>query len=421
MVSASTTATAAGAAPAPLPLHIRIFSSLIQLYHESLGRKAVTSSNNATVEASVDFSKIRYSQVWEDTRLLRQGLRLKPQSRVLSIASAGDNAFALLLDDAREVVAIDFSPAQLALCALKIAAYKSLEYDEFTQLLGFELMGQDIGPDARVALYQDKVRPALTNEEYRTYWDEHLDLIRGKIIHIGRLEKFFGMYRKYILPFAHYKSTTRTLLDGQDQASQIKFFDSVWNTWLWRAGTRAFFGQLSLGHLGRDPKFFEHVRLDVGAFLLGKISNGIRNIPIWDNYYAEYVFTGQQGGRNALPDYLVKENYEIIRSRIDRVKLVRADVLKYLESDECGHFDGYNLSDIFEWMGEDLFKTFLTAIHNKGTKDARICYWNLFVPRERPEELKHLIHSEIELSDAATAKDRTYFYRRFVIETVIKN
>ncbi|KAF9362706.1 hypothetical protein BGX34_005643 [Mortierella sp. NVP85] len=408
------------ATPEALPLHIRLFSSAIQFYHEFLGRKAITSSKSATVEASVDFSKIRYSQVWEDTRLLRQGLRLQPQSRVLSIASAGDNAFALLLDDPREVVAIDFSPAQLALCALKIAAYKTLNYDDFTQLLGFEFDGRDIGPEGRVALYEEKVRPALTTEEYRSYWDENLDLIRNKIIHIGRLEKFFGIYRKYVLPLSHFKSTTRTLLDGQDLASQSKFFDSIWNTWIWRAGTRTFFGQMSLGHLGRDPKFFEHVRLDVGAFLLGKISNGVRNIPISDNYYAEYVFTGQQSGKNALPDYLVRDNYDIIRSRIDRVQLIRADVLKYLESEESGYFDGYNLSDIFEWMGEDLYKTFLTAIHKKGTKDARICYWNLFVPRERPEELKHLIRSEIELSDAATAKDRTYFYRRFVIETILK-
>lgn len=445
-----TSTTSTSASPAALPLHIRLFSSVIQMYHASLGRKTVQSSKDATVEASVDFSKIRYSQVWEDTRLLRQGLRLKPNSRVLSIASAGDNAFALLLDDAREVVAIgkkvcrswneyttleqysrriilmppshstDFSPAQLALCGLKIAAYKTLEYHEFTQLLGFEFDGHDIGAEGRVTLYQDKVRPALTNEEYRAYWDENLDLIRNKIIHIGRLEKFFGLFRKYVLPLAHYQSTTRTLLDSKDQAKQIKFFDSIWNTWIWRAGVRTFFGQMCLGHLGRDPKFFEHVRLDVGAFLLGKINNGVRNIPIWDNYYAEYVFTGQQSGNNGLPDYLVKENYEIIRSRIDRVKLVRADVLKYLESEESGHFDGYNLSDIFEWMSEDLFKTFLTAIHKKGTKDARICYWNLFVPRERSEDLKHLIRSEVELADAATAKDRTYFYRRFVIETILK-
>ncbi|KAF9425572.1 hypothetical protein BGZ94_007416 [Podila epigama] len=427
-VSTSSTSTA----PAPttagqekqtaLPLHIRLVSTLVQFYHQSLGRKTVEAgANGATVEATVDFSKIRYSQVWEDTRLLRQGLRLKPQSRVLSIASAGDNAFALLLDDAREVVAIDFSPAQLALCALKIAAYKTLEYDEFTQLLGFEFDGKDIGAQGRVGLYQNKVRAAITNDEYRTYWDEHLDLIEAKIIHIGRLEKFFGIYRKYIIPLAHYKSTIKTLLSSTDLAKQAKFFDSVFNTWIWRAGTRAFFGQMSLGHLGRDPKFFEHVRLDVGAFLLSKVSNGVRNIPIWDNYYAEYVFTGQQGGLNALPDYLVKENYETIRSRIDRVTLIRADVLKYLESEESGRFDGYNLSDIFEWMGEDLFKTFLTAIHKKGTKDARICYWNLFVPRERPDDMKDLIQSEVELSDNATAKDRTYFYRRFVIETILKD
>ncbi|KAG0348409.1 hypothetical protein BG004_005250 [Podila humilis] len=405
-----------------LPLHIRLISSLVQVYHQSLGRKTVEpSTKGATVEATVDFSKIRYSQVWEDTRLLRQGLHLKPQSRVLSIASAGDNVFSLLLDDVREVVAIDFSPAQLALCALKIAAYKTLKYDEFTQLLGFEFDGKDIGAEARVILYQDKVRAAITKVEFRTYWDENLDLIRNKIIHIGRLEKFFNLYRKYVLPLAHYKSTVRSLLANQDLTKQEKFFDAIWNTWIWRAGARAFFGQMSLGHLGRDPKFFEHVRLDVGAFLLSKISNGVRNIPIWDNYYAEYVFTGQQSGKNALPDYLIRENYETIRSRIGRVKLVRADVLRYLQSEESGHFDGYNLSDIFEWMDEDLFKTFLTAIHNKGTSDARICYWNLFVPRERPEELKELIRSEIELSDAATAKDRTYFYRRFVIETILKD
>ncbi|KAF9909467.1 hypothetical protein BX616_011159 [Lobosporangium transversale] len=411
-----------------LPPHIRLLSSLIQLYHHFLGRKPAQSSKDATVEATVDFSKIRYSQVWEDTRLLRQGLRLKPQSRVLSIASAGDNAFALLLDDPREVVAIDFSPAQLALCALKVAAYKTLEYEEFTQLLGFEfsdadghILHPDIGPDSRVALYQNKVRAALTNEEYRVYWDENLDLIRQKIIHVGRLEKFFNMYRHYILPLAHYQSATQKLLSSKDQTKQIKFYDSVWDTWIWRAGVRLFFGQMSLGHLGRDPKFFEHVQLDVGAFLLSKISNGVRNIPIWDNFYAEYVFTGQQSGRNSLPDYLVKENYKIIRSRIDRVALVRADVLKYLGSEESGFFDGYNLSDIFEWMDEDLFKSFLKAIHRKGNKDARICYWNLFVPRERPEELKDLIRSEVELSEAATGKDRTYFYRRFVIETILKD
>ncbi|KAG0233462.1 hypothetical protein BGW42_007419 [Actinomortierella wolfii] len=417
MSSTSSSTTPKGTA---LPLHLRLMSSLVQLYHESLGRKTIKSDDNATVESTVDFSKIRYSQVWEDTRLLRNGLAIKPNSRLLSIASAGDNAFALLLDDPREVVAIDFSPAQLALCALKIAAYKTLEYDDFVQLLGFNIDGKDIGPDARVALYQDKVRPALTNEEYRTYWDENLDLIRSKIIHIGRLEKFFNMYRKYILPAGHSQKTTRRLLDQPTVADQIKFFDSVWDNWRWRLGTRLFFGQMSLGHLGRDPKFFEHVRLDVGAFLLGKISNGVRNIPICDNYYAEYVFTGEQSGKNSLPDYIVRANYETIRARVDRVRLVRADVLKYLESEESGHFDGYNLSDIFEWMGEDLYSTFLKAIHNKGNHNARICYWNLFVPRERPETLAHLIRSEVELADQSTAKDRTYFYRRFVVETVLK-
>ncbi len=39
-------------------------------------------------------ARLGYAQCWEDTRLLRDALRVGPGDRVLSIASAGDNSVA---------------------------------------------------------------------------------------------------------------------------------------------------------------------------------------------------------------------------------------------------------------------------------------------------------------------------------------
>ena len=64
--------------------------------------------------ARADFSAIRYAQVWEDADVLLAGLDVQPGDTCVSIASAGDNALALLTKDPARVIALDLSPAQIA-------------------------------------------------------------------------------------------------------------------------------------------------------------------------------------------------------------------------------------------------------------------------------------------------------------------
>jgi S-adenosylmethionine-diacylglycerol 3-amino-3-carboxypropyl transferase len=61
-----------------------------------------------------DFSAIRYAQVWEDADVLLAGLDIQPGDVCVSIASAGDNALALLTKDPSRVIALDLNPAQLS-------------------------------------------------------------------------------------------------------------------------------------------------------------------------------------------------------------------------------------------------------------------------------------------------------------------
>ena len=77
------------------------------------------------LEDRVAFDLIRYANCWEDADILCEALRPHPGTRILSIASAGDNTLALLAEGA-EVVAADLSIAQLACVELRRAAFRRL-------------------------------------------------------------------------------------------------------------------------------------------------------------------------------------------------------------------------------------------------------------------------------------------------------
>lgn len=79
------------------------YSGWIQL--TNAGRRlAFPMSTEAATRA--DFSRIRYAQVWEDADVLLAALDVQPTDTVVSIASAGDNALALLGAGAARVVAL---------------------------------------------------------------------------------------------------------------------------------------------------------------------------------------------------------------------------------------------------------------------------------------------------------------------------
>ena len=79
----------------------------------------------ASVRTRASFRFVRYASVWEDADILCEALAPRAGGgRLLSIASGGDNALALLTLDPAEVVAVDLSTAQLACLELRIAEHQ---------------------------------------------------------------------------------------------------------------------------------------------------------------------------------------------------------------------------------------------------------------------------------------------------------
>src|SRR5712691_5829274 len=132
----------------------------------------------AAVDKRASFAFIRYASVWEDAELLRAALApVAGGGRLLSIASAGDNALALLTLDPAEVVAVDVSAAQIACVELRVAAFRHLDHAPRLAFLGVG------ASERRLATYRE-LRADLPSTA-RAFWDAHPEAIAQGPIHAG--------------------------------------------------------------------------------------------------------------------------------------------------------------------------------------------------------------------------------------------
>ena len=160
-----------------------------------------------SIETRVSLDVVRYANCWEDADILCEGLRVRPGTRVISIASAGDNSLALLAEGA-EVVAADLSSAQLACLELRCAAFRNFEYSEVLAFLGIRQSEDRL---AQFAALKGDISPSA-----RAFWGDRLQQVREGIIHAGQLEGYFKTFRRRVLPLIHRRRTIERLLERKD-------------------------------------------------------------------------------------------------------------------------------------------------------------------------------------------------------------
>jgi len=359
------------------------------------------------IEQRARFDLIRYANVWEDAGILCEALRPAPGRRMLSIASAGDNSFALLAGGA-EVVAADLSPAQIALVDLKRAAIRRLSAEECAAFLGFRSSGTD-----RRQTYEQLERDLAPRS--RDFWRERLDDLADGLAHSGKFETYFELFREKVLPLIHRRKTVLGLLEPRDRAGREAFYESTWNNLRWRLLFRVFFSRFVMGRLGRDPEFFRYVEGSVAERILGRSRYALTVLPTHENPYLEYILTGNFG--RSLPLYLRPEVYPEVKRNLDKLTLFEGPIDEAAKSGEG--FDGFNLSDIFEYLDEPTSTEVYARLLETARPGARFAYWNMLVPRRLstafPGRVRYLEAESRELF----ARDLAWFYSAFVVEEVL--
>lgn len=360
------------------------------------------------IEARARFNIIRYSNCWEDADILLDAVNVRERGRYLSIASAGDNTFSLLSRSPSLVLAIDISPAQLACTEVKKIAFAILSYEEILDFLGLR-EGAD-----RSIIYK-KIRENLSPES-KEFWDRHTDHIKRGLIHMGKFEGYFRLFRNWILPLVHGRREVSQLLAPKDKSARVKFYIERWNSMRWRTLFKIFFSRPVMGHFGRDPEFFRYVDDDVAAGIMRRAEYALTILPTDSNPYLEYILTGNF--KMSLPHYLRKENFDAIRGNLDKLKLFKGNLSAAYKA--CGglKFDGFNLSDIFEYMSQDQYSKELEGAIDFSNKNARLVYWNMLSDRKHPAALKDKLNYLDAEASSLFEKDKAFFYKSLIIEEI---
>ena len=357
------------------------------------------------------FNDVLYSQCWEDPQIDREAFNIQKDDVVFSITSGGCNLLTFLIDNPEEVIALDLNPHQNYLLELKIAAFKFLSYENMLEFIG-------VRKSRKRLVYYDSIKYSMSVNA-RIFWESKIRKVKKGIVHSGRYENYMKLLRNCIGVFVS-KRTIRRFFDSDDINQRKRLFEKKWNTWRWKLFTKVLLSRKTMSLLF-DEAFFKYLKDDFsfGKHFAEKAKRALTELPIKENYFLRYILLGNYDER-FLPPYLRKENYELIKRRLNRIKIITDSCDNFFQQLPADSISKFNFTNIFEWISEEAFENLLKETTRVAKNGAVITYRNLLVPRVHPESLSENLQSEKMLAQQLHDKDLSFIYNNYVVEVIDK-
>jgi S-adenosylmethionine-diacylglycerol 3-amino-3-carboxypropyl transferase len=327
-----------------------------------------------------------YNQIWEDPRVDAEALQLGPDSSLLTISSGGCNILNYLVHRPKRIVAVDLNDNHMCLTRLKLAAAKHLpDYEAFYRFFGY---GQH---KDNLALYRKFLRDKL-DPVTRSYWEstdwpgktvgpKRIGYFKRGLYNQAKLGQFFRVVHGLARRMGRDPARLLTAR-SQDEQEQLfeEYFGPLFNNRIVRWMGRQPVAVYSLGippsqHAamleesgGNGQKLFDTYRERIKRLACG--------FPLEDNYFTWQAFGRRYDheNRKALPDYLKEENFETIRSGVDRVETHIASLGEYLEKAEPGSLNSFILLDSQDWMPPEVIEDLWSLIARVGDDTTRVIF-----------------------------------------------
>ncbi len=363
------------------------------------------------------FRGLVYAQIWEDPVVDMEGLDIRPDSRLMCIASGSCNALSYLTANPAQVTAVDLNHAHVALGQLKIAAIRHLpNYERFHRFFAHA----DHKENAEV--YRTMIAPHL-DATSRAYWEKR-DL-RGR----RRISSFTrGIYRTGLLGnfigLAHvfaklYKIDLGKVLEAQTLEEQREVFERELAPVFEKRFIRWLTDQpASLFGLGIPPAQFDHLAGDerMAEVLRRRLEKLACDFAVKDNYFAWQAFgRGYDRSESApLPPYLQRANWDAMKERIDRIDVTRANMVDWIGARDAGSMDRFVLLDAQDWMNNAQLDDLWGRITRASRPGARVLFRTAAEASLLPGRLDDAILSQWhyleETSADLTRRDRSSIY-----------
>ncbi len=373
-----------------------------------------------------------YNTCWEDPRLDREALKLSHGDSVLVITSAGCNALDYAIESPKEVFAVDMNPLQNALLELKIAAIRSLDFEDFFQVFG-------VGHHPRwKELYHDHIRQHLISD-YQREWDRRIDFFDGStrrksFYFRGTSGLFAWMVNGYLRRPSGLKEAIAEILEAESVELQHEIYNARnVNQLLWSKPLRwALQRDTTMAMLGVPRS--QRNQIDrcypggIGRFIQDRIEAVFTAIPLRDNYFWRVYLMGSYSP-TCCPEYLKRHNFEKLRGGlVDRVSTHTNTVEAFL-SKHPGRVSRFVLLDHMDWLYDrypELLAAEWQSILNRATPDARVLWRSAALDVDFVDSLMitsdgtavrlgELLRYQTELAEQLHARDRVHTYGSFYI------
>lgn len=365
------------------------------------------------------FSGLVYTQIWEDPFIDLEAMALESHHRVVTISSAGCNALNYLMANPAHIDVVDLNGAHLSLLELKMAAIENLNaYDSFEKFFA-----EASSPD-NVELY-DRVLRWTISTSGRVYWNgkaggkRRIDMFAHGFYRYGLLGQFIRLMRLYAkLHGVKLDDWTRC----QTREQQIEWFD--------RSAPRLFNGRfvqlicrspIILYQLGIPPRQFNELcdgkPETMAHVLLQRARALLITGTVDENYFAWQATTGRYRPGGPYPPYLRHENFETLRSRVNRIKLHQKGVRQHLQTLADGSVDRVILLDAQDWMDSAEIARLWTEITRTARPGARVIFrtagltWRAF--NTLPEAITARWETDEDTNLDMTQRDMSGIYGRF--------
>jgi S-adenosylmethionine-diacylglycerol 3-amino-3-carboxypropyl transferase len=379
---------------------------------------------------SVWFDGMVYNQIWEDPDIDAEALALGPSSRILTIMSAGCNTLNYLVHDVEHVDAVDLNRHHLFLTRLKLAAVGNLPDHE--ALFRFFAHADD---RRNLAAYKEFIAPKLDSAT-RAYWDGGV-LRRG--MRLNRIKAFsrgfynssrLGQFLRIVHKICRLAGRRpEEMLSIRDPKARAAYFDKnigpLFDLRLVKWGSKM---PLSVYNLGIPPSQYELLKEDCNGDLLALYRERARRLvcdyPIEDNYFAWQALCRKYDTKDqrAVPPYLRAENYQIVKSRVGRIRTRLISTIDALAAAEPGRYNACIFLDSQDWMPPEVITTQWTQIARVAPVGSRIIFRtagrNSPLETSLPPELLARFGHDAALSREYFRRDRSAIYGGFHLYTI---
>lgn len=346
------------------------------------------------------FQSINYASFHEDSDSERRALRLRATDRVLCLTGSGARALDLLIDNPKEIVAIDWNPAQSHLLELKLAVIGCLSYDEGLGFLGL------LPSNHRDATYIH-LRPRLSAAA-QSFWDSNPGAIQLGIYFDGRWERFLRK-ASWIARRIRHRMVDQ-LFDCEDLDAQQQFWRQRWDNRRWRWFLNAATSRLLVRHILREPGLqYVPQSLAIGDTLRRRFAQASGNFMFRESPWVWALFKGTIDIGGPVPEHLKAENFDKLRARVDSVQIVTASLQDYLRKCET-RFDAFSLSDFASYCDQETHGQIWKAILDRSNHHARFCERRFLVEYPLDPDIQKTVQIDTLLSEKLTREDRAVVY-----------